>query len=406
MKKHLIVTAVFAAVTSVFAAAASFESAKCVWPEGREAEMNGFCRFRASFDAAEGAKAVLRATAGYDYRARLNGAFAGFGPARSVPGMWRVDEWPLAAKPGRNIVEIDVAGYNCNSFYLTDQTPFLCAEILVDGKVVAATVKDGGFSAETTGRVRRVPRFSYQRPFMEVYRLPHEPERLALAEQPERRWLAREWAYPSFALTKPFRAVSLEKVVYDASIEPKTGRHVVKNRDDYKLFPLDVLEENPYSDIQRLRTVSRGEAPLQENGWFRIGRDEGVVFEGEREAAGFPVFKVRCDEPVDVYLTFDEMLSPDGSVDPFRAETVGTAVWHLGAGEHELEGFEPVAFKAARILVRGASAALAAPRVRTYESPCADRASFRASDPALSVIFEAAKRSYAANAVDCRPRRR
>ena len=34
---------------------------------------------------------------------------------------------------GRNVLEIGVAGYNCPNFYLAKQTPFLQAELVVNG---------------------------------------------------------------------------------------------------------------------------------------------------------------------------------------------------------------------------------------------------------------------------------
>ena len=129
-----------AALAAMLAAgAAEFDSALPVWPEGETETLNAFFTFRCEFDAASGDDVRLRATAGYVYKARLNGGFAAFGPARTTPGFFRVDEWSLSPKAGNNVVEIDVAGYNCPNFYFAKQTPFLQAELLVNGKVVAAT---------------------------------------------------------------------------------------------------------------------------------------------------------------------------------------------------------------------------------------------------------------------------
>ena len=377
-----------------------FEAATPVWPTGQEKAMNTFFRFRAEYEA--DGPAILRVTAGYDYKAWIDGAFVGFGPARAAPGLFRVDEWPVAAKPGRRVVEIDVAGYNCNNFYLPDQTPFLQAEVVAGGRVVARTAADGGFTAQTTGRVRKVPRFSYQRTFMEVYRLPHAGCAVPLAEQSPKRLLPRAWPVPDFHVLRDFTPKSLEKVAWDASVTPKTVRCVVPAFPGYKLFPLGELEENPYFDVQRLKTVARMAAPRPtEDGWHPLAAGEGIVFAGPHEEAGFPQLRVRCSAPTTIYFTFDEMLQPDGSVDQFRAGTVGTLVWHLGKGDHDLEGFEPIAFKCARVLAVGGAAEVSAPSVRTYVSPSAARASFRSSDPALAKIFDAARRSYVANAVDC-----
>ena len=382
--------------------AASFVSGTPVWPRGEEKAMNGFFRFRCRFDSRGQTSAVLRATAGYSYKAWLNGEFAAFGPARATQGFFRVDEWPLSLREGLNVVEIDVAGYNCNNFYLPDQMPFLQAEILIDGKVVAATAKDGGFEAFQTGRVRKVPRFSYQRGFTEVYRLPADGgEPLPLAEQKPKKLLDREWAYPDFHVVDGFAARSLENVECDSGAEISPARYIVPRQDGYKCFAVGELEDDPYHFVKRLRVAGRGEPPKSAGGYYRISDGEGVVFEGRREDAGFPILSVECDGPVSIYFTFDEILRPDGSVDNFRTETIGTLVWHLGRGSYVLEGFEPIAFKCARILAVGGSAKVSAPRVRTYQSPSAARSAIRASDPAVEKIFDAAKASYSINAVDC-----
>ena len=373
-----------------------------VWPEGRESEMNGFYRFRANVVSESAAQGVLMATAGYAYRARVNGAFVGYGPARSAPGAFRVDEWPVALSAGTNVVELEAAGYNCNNFYLPDQTPFVLAEVRVGDRVLAATGRNGAFAAYEAGRVTKAPRFCYQRGFAEIYRLPETRDAaLPLAEQPEKTLLPREWAYPDFAVTAPFAAVSTERVVRDETVQLQTGRCLVQSHPGYKIYPLGELAENPHHDLQKLKTVSRTKGAAARDGWHPLAANEGVVFEAPQEFAGFPRFRARCRVPVTLYFSFDEFLQPDGSVDNFRAETLGAAVWHLAPGEYDLEGFEPVAFKCVRILTVGGEAEVTAPSVRTYVSPAAGRATFRASDPAYGRIFRAAKASYAANAVDC-----
>ena len=401
MMKRTILLAVSCAAIAAWGEV-GFGSAKPVWPEGRETEMNGFYRFRAEVVSETASGGTLKATAGHVYRARVNGAFVGYGPARSAPGFFRVDEWPVAFVAGTNVVELEVAGYNCNNFYLPDQTPFVQAEVRIGNRVVAETAKAGAFAAFEAGRVTKAPRFSYQRGFAEIYRLPEtRTAALPLAEQPAKTLLPREWAYPDFAVTDPFAAVSTERVERDETVKVRTDRCLVQSHPGYKIYPIEELAENPHYDLQKLRTVSRTKGAAARGGWHPLAANEGVVFEAPREFAGFPRFRAKCRGPVTLYLSFDEFLQPDGSVDNFRAETLGAAVWHLAPGEYDLEGFEPVAFKCARLLAVGGAAEVTAPSVRTYVSPAADRTAFRASDPAYGKIFEAAKASYAANAVDC-----
>ena len=105
-------------------------AAKPVWPEGREKEWNCQVGFTAEFDGRDAlvaSNAVLRYTGATMCRVFLNGEFLGYGPARAAHGFVRVEELPLGGKlkPGRNVIAIEVAGYNCDSFYTVRQSSFL-----------------------------------------------------------------------------------------------------------------------------------------------------------------------------------------------------------------------------------------------------------------------------------------
>lgn len=163
---------------AAFAAESSgFHSAKPVWPKARETEMNLTVGFRAVIEAPadKTQKVVLRVAASTIYRAWLNGEFLGCGPARGPHGHYRLDEWDMTGKlkAGTNLVAIEVAGYNCNSYYLLDQPSFCQAEITVGDRVLASTAGEGAaFVAGVLDyRLQRVQRYSFQRPFIEVYAL-------------------------------------------------------------------------------------------------------------------------------------------------------------------------------------------------------------------------------------------
>lgn len=383
------------------AAPSGFAEARPVWPEGETDTLNSFFVFRGEFDAAQGDDVRLRAAAGYVYKARLNGEFAAFGPARANPGFFRVDEWRLKPAVGRNVIEIDVAGYNCPNFYLAKQTPFLQAEVLVNGKVVAAT-GGNGFSAFTTGKLRKTPRYAYQRPYSEAYRLPTPVgDAVSLAVQEPKKLLPREWDYPKFDVVEA-KPVSREQTRRDEDMKPDVPQFLQGALGDFVCFPVAELEDNPFFEMQRRKTVSREAVENPHDGRYALEDGEGVVFALDRVHGGFPGIAVRVEAPTTIYLTYDEVLQDDGSVDFRRTATVATIVWHLEApGDYALESFEPYGCKYMRVLSAGGRAAVSAPYMRTYESPSAMRAKFRSSDPALEKIFEAARASYEANAVDC-----
>ena len=376
-------------------------AAQPVWPEGEAETENAFFVFKCRFTARDGDVVMLRATASYDYKAWLNGEFAGFGPVRCTPGLFRVDEWPLRAKDGENILEVQVAGYNCENFYLPVQRPFLQAEVIVGGNVVAAT-GSVGFEAFPTPRVRKVPRFSYQRTYAEAYRLPKTgcaPLKLECLSPVN--LLPREWDYPDFGVVGSM-PLSRVRTRGDPDAELVVPRFIDGRNGNSRFFPIDDLEENPFFEMQRHKVVERGECAAEIDGLYRLGDCEGVVCALDRVRSGFIGLRVRVESPTAIYVVFDEILDGEGDVDFDRNGTVGTVMWRLDAtGEYDLESFEPYGCKYMRVLSVGGEALVASPYMRTYESPSASQAKFRSSDPALEKIFEAAKASYVANAVDC-----
>ena len=156
--------ALFLLLSFLAAAAANpvFVSGKPIWPKDREREKNLTVGFRAAFQAPADEKVLLRATGSTIYRVFLNGRFLGHGPARGPHGFYRVDEWDLTPKlqTGLNVVAIEVAGYNVNSYSLLDQPSFLQAEVLAGGKVLASTEGNGApFTATVLKeRVQKVQR--------------------------------------------------------------------------------------------------------------------------------------------------------------------------------------------------------------------------------------------------------
>jgi alpha-L-rhamnosidase len=120
-----------------------------VWAEGRETEMNLTLGFQGIFQAEKNSEFTLRLTGSTLYRVFLNGEFLGYGPARTAHGFFRVDEYDIGdvVQSGENILAIEVAGYNVNTYYTLDQPSFLQAELESDGKIVLATGNDPGFKA-------------------------------------------------------------------------------------------------------------------------------------------------------------------------------------------------------------------------------------------------------------------
>lgn len=413
MKNTKTTTAAALLALALFADAA-FAADTPVWVAGAEREINAFYGFSAAFDAQKGEKPVLRLSAGAIARVWVNGRFAGYGPARAPEGCMRVDEWPLGdfVKDGRNVIAIEVSNPAINTFYLPEQSGFLFAEVVSGGKTLAETGRD--FRAMRLPRVQKTSRFSYQREFAEFYAVTPESTAwrtngvdgagLPLAETPPLKTLGRGAPYPTFAFDGTFRPVRRTTLRRDPSKAIKPRSCVSEaGRGSFKGFAEKSLEVN-FSDAMQKLVADRVEpiAARRDASPHRLKNLEGVVFEGERNTAGFPKVTVRCIKPTTLWLVMDELAGPDGLPDPVRYfDCVNACGWRLEKpGDYELECFQPYCLKCAHLVAEGGEAEVLGFDVRTYLNPEVARASFRCSDPALDKVFAAAAQSLACNAVD------
>ncbi len=266
----------------------SFVEAKPVWSKGRETEKNLFLSFREVIEVGRVEAATIRLTASCNYRLRVNGEFVGHGPCVAAHDFYRIDSYEL--KPylhrGKNIIAIEVAGYNVPSYYLLDQPSFLQAEVEVNGKVIAATGK--AFEAYALGqRLANVPKFSFQRTSTEEYILSAE----YLAWATKVRWL------------------------------PSVKRETLVEQEHKALLARGVA----YPDYRL-----HGAKPIDKN-----------LYKFATNSSGFLCAKIKVKKPTNFTLRFDEILGDNGRVMERRLRWKPYIVYNLQVGEYELESFEP-----------------------------------------------------------------
>ncbi len=196
----------------------TFIKAKPVWIAGREKEKNLFVGFRAVFTAGQDEPMLLRLTGASSYRVWLNGNFLVNGPARAGHGYFRLDEIPLqpTLSHGENILAIEIAGYNANSYSTLNQPSFLQAEVISNGNVVVSTGSTDFKAFVIPGKIQKIQRYSFQRTFAEAYCLEPGYDRWRtdasfiingppLATQPSNTIIPRNVPFPSFELRQPVR---------------------------------------------------------------------------------------------------------------------------------------------------------------------------------------------------------
>ncbi|MCX7819918.1 MAG: hypothetical protein N2652_12050 [Kiritimatiellae bacterium] len=413
-----IVALVFGGLRTAMAARpAEFRQAEPVWLAGTEREMNVLAGFRAVIVSPSADGATLRATGSTFYRVTVNGEFVGHGPARAGHGWFRVDEWPLDAclRPGTNVVAIEVAGYNINSFAYLDQPSFLQAEIVAGDRVLAATGAEDATRTFTAmrldARLQRVPRYSYQRGFMEVWRLtpgwdlwrrdPAAPWSPApLARQPGGRSLPRGVPLPECGVVRPAPIVIAGTLVRRPVSRPWKDRSLTIIGPNFKGFAEPELETCPPVEYQHY--ADGGSTTVTHAaGSARLSAMEYRVLDFRTNLTGFIGVRLRCQASSRVMLSFDELLPERGPVNWRRLSCASLVDLRLEPGEYTFETIEPYTLRALQLAaLEGAEVELLDAWLREFATSGTELARVRASDPAVEQVFEAGRQTFRQNAVD------
>ncbi|HTV54537.1 MAG TPA: hypothetical protein VMI06_06450, partial [Terriglobia bacterium] len=394
-----------------------FQVAKPVWPEGRETEMNLFVGFRAVFDLPPQSLALLRVAASTLYRLFVNGEFRGYGPARGPYGFFRVDEWNITSSLARqtNIVAIEVAGYNVNSYYFMNQPSFLQAEITAGSQVLAAT-GDHATSFESSilsQRVQKVERYSLQRMFSEIYHLDpgtdawrsdmsHRFHPEPCTASAPKKLIPRRVAYPHFERRQPARRVMEGEISAKARVGKLERSFFLTHIGPTLLgFKEQELSEIPSFELQRVanKNVTHLDEPYSWSSSFSLSANRFHLFDFGTDLTGFIGARVTARTRTRLFFTFDEMLTED-DVDFERNDTVNIVAYELAAGEYKLESFEPYTMRFLKFLTLEGECEISQIYLREYANPNVWAAHFDSSDQDLNLLFRAGRECFRQNSVD------
>ena len=376
-----------------------FNFAKPVWVENREKEKNlSVCLT----SKVKRGSALLRIAAHTLYQAFLNGKILAEGPARAGHGYYRVDEIDLTDKLDAevNVIEIIVAGYNLSSFYLLNEPSFVCAEIIADGVPVAVTGGDGFESRIYTERVSKVQRYSFQRPFSEVYALPGKYEPVRLVPTESKRFITREVPYPKYD-AEPIADV-ISKGSFEIN-EPETLDFCKNNYQpfirgtggDYA-FELDELEVFTEREIRRL-SCTMSPCTISGNS-FEVGKNECFISDLGKELTGFISFDIETTGGR-LFITFDEVLR-DGDIDFSRMTTTNCVIYDFEPGKYSIVGMEPYSMRYVKFHSCAEKIVINNPRLIKFEFGGEIRPAPEINDPELKKIYDAAVSTFKQNTVD------
>ena len=383
--------------------------------------MNLSVAFRAGFDAPTGQPVRLAVAGATLYRVFLNGEFIAWGPARAAHGYFRVDELDLTPKiePDGNILCIEVAGYNVNSYYVLDQPSFLQAELKVGSTVLASTAGEGKqFRARIMSeRVQKVQRYSFQRAFSEVYQLDTHAERWRRGESAgipsaecaiyaPQKLIPRRVPFPSYAKRQPEMLAAAGTFQWTKKAPPsladdKSVPYGAKISPTLHGYAESEMAEIPYLELQGAEPVGnhRIDQLYRPGDTYKLRAREFKLLDFGTNLTGFIGAHVQVAMPTKLYFVFDETLT-DGDIDFTRLMCVNIVAFSLVPGSFDLECFEPYVLRFLKLMVSEGECQVSDIYLRECAAPDVWQADFRASDYGLNELFAAGRETYRQNSVD------
>lgn len=337
-----------------------------------------------------------------------NGIFIGNGPARAGHGYFRLDHYLISNKSKKHRFVIEVAGYNCNSYYYAKHSPFLLMEILYQGKVVKYTGHLNDFNCYlNTSKYQKVSRFSFQRTFSESYYFkedfklflkgktnPYPKEKIEIIDTVC--VLNRRVDYPKYTSIK-FKEIEHGIVNKDSNIEPYRDRYMFAEYID--IFPFDQWEINP-NDI-----VSSLTYKLKKKSYPLIKANQFKTFTLKTSKTGFIDFEIECLHSSEVYFVFDEVSTSDDSslpkkIDFYRNTTQNIVSYKFKKGIYHHLCFEPYSMKYLRVIVLKGSIRIKKLSLIKYENPLINCIKYHFNNRKINSIVSSALSTFAQNAVD------
>ncbi|MBN1540719.1 hypothetical protein JW992_01140 [candidate division KSB1 bacterium] len=395
-----------------------FLQAQPVWPVGRQTEMNCQVGFRTILELSEGVSPVLRIAASSIYRVFVNSVFIGHGPARGPRDYFRIDEWPLDGfvHTGTNLVAIEAVGYNVNGYYLLDQPAFVQAEIAWGNELLASTgCTDSEFVAFLLPeRIQKVPRYSFQRPFVEVYQLDENSSRwrqeLVFSSDPiacelcsPKSFLPRRLPLPKWNRRKPLWRIASGKMI--TKEQPDSDGHdrsLTEIGELLKGFRMEELEVNPGAILQsyQSRFEESKSQLLDPDCLFSLNENDFSLVDFGCNLTGMIGLDFSVSQSCELFMTFDEILTPKGDVDFTRLSCLNAIVLNCGPGRYRFESIEPYTLRYLKVFVRKGKADIHGLYLRELVNPEIPGALFFCSHSPSNRIFQAAVETFRQNAVD------
>lgn len=366
-----------------------------VWAEGQKNQMNRAFAFVLDLGKKQMGEICLSAAS--CYKVIADGKLMGFGPNRTAHGYARAAVYPFNAQ----YLTVEVQSHFVPNFCWVKREPFFACVLKTEsGKEYFA--EDFNCFA-LSDRVQKVRRYSFQRGFCETYI--NEKDRTALYFcKPQNAFprVKTEKAelphlLPSETLNPALSEIFAEKVIDSGYC--KTSPEIAVYVDRTETLIGTVLEGFKRGEWQDFSTdeISR----ITYLSGAKSGDYAYETLDFSRIVTGIVEVEIIAGNAGEVFFAFDEILSDEKlkTIKPFRGGTANVFKWTVKkAGVYNLSAFEPYAFRYANVIT--SAGVKANVKVRAYENPEAGKMLFECDDKKIEQIMEAARHTFAHNAVD------
>ena len=366
-----------------------------VWAEGQKNQMNRAFAFVLDLGKKQMGEICLSAAS--CYKVIADGKLMGFGPNRTAHGYARAAVYPFNAQ----YITVEVQSHFVPNFCWVKREPFFACVLKTEsGKEYFA--EDFNCFA-LSDRVQKVRRYSFQRGFCETYI--NEKDRTALYFcKPQNAFprVKTEKAelphlLPSETLNPALSEIFAEKVIDSGYCKTLPEIAVYVDRTETLIgtviegFKRGEWQDCSTDEISRITYLSGAKS----------GDYAYETLDFSRIVTGIVEVEIIAGKAGEVFFAFDEILSDEKlkTIRPFRGETANVFKWTVKkAGVYNLSAFEPYAFRYANVIT--SAGVKANVKVRAYENPEAGKMLFECDDKKIEQIMEAARHTFAHNAVD------
>ena len=391
-----------------------FIKAQPIWAESLEKEMHITLGFYFKPTDYSGQALLRVATSGF-YRVFVNGKFFFYGPARCAHGFYRVDEVPVELSAGDHIA-IEVVNYYMKSFDQLKQPGFIQAELAAGEQVLAATGTDGVAAHLLTERVRKLERYSHQRPMTEGYKLhiTHGAWRVgktdlgtkpvSLVRTEGKTLIPRRIALNQFPVALPDLLLSRGAFCCGSEGE-KPYPHWVSNitNDGIGLsdgFTVDQLEWFLSREARQMHIAEMKKVEQPYSGITSVADQQFEILALPKEKTGFIRAHISCKKAGSLYFMVDETLRENGDVDPLSMQCCNVVRLDMEMGEYDFMAINPLGFRYLKLAAKNGSFIVSNLGVVELICPQPVTAKYEGTDPQLAQVFDAAKETFLQNSSD------